>query len=220
VQRFVSEDLAILIPVLGRPHRVEPVLETIEKATPGARVLILADANDRLELAAVRQAPARDLRVELDIGGGNYARKINRGVGKTSEPFIFTAADDLEPRPGWFEAARKAMKRDVAVVGVNDLIQRRRPHATHFLMTRAYAQLPTIDGRPGPFYTGYSHWNCDDELIATAKHRGVYAYAAEAKVLHLHPMAKRAPDDRTYQRGRVRRRQDRKIFESRRHLWT
>ncbi len=213
-------ELAVLVPVLARPHRVAPLLDAVEASTPGERVLFLADGHDRPELEAIERELGREgLRVEVDTVGGNYAAKINRGVELTDEPFVFTAADDLEPLAGWLEAAKAAFADGVEVVGVNDLIKRERDHATHFLLTRAYAEQPAIDGSRGPFFEGYSHWWTDDELIATARHRSAYAYAPEAEVLHLHPMAGNAPDDATYQRGRARRREDYKLFIGRSALW-
>ena len=43
-------ELTILVPVLARPHRVKPVLESAVKATPGADVLFIADPEDTDEL--------------------------------------------------------------------------------------------------------------------------------------------------------------------------
>lgn len=213
-------NVAFLVPVLARPHRVAPLLDAIEATTPGARVLFLADDYDRPEHEAIERELGREgVRVELDTRGGNYATKINSGVELTDEPLIFTAADDLDPQAGWFEAAQAALVHGAQVVGVNDLIERSRHHATHFLLTRAYAEQPAIDGTRGPFFEGYSHWYCDDELLATARKRGVYAYAPDAEVLHLHPMAGRAEDDATYEKGRQRARRDRRLFAERTRLW-
>ena len=86
-------------------------------------------------------------------------------------------------------------------------------------MTREYAELSTIDGGPGPFHQGYHHWFCDDELIATAGKRGVYAYASDAVVEHLHAKAGKAPDDDTYRKGEEKWELDRSIFNGRAHLW-
>ncbi len=213
-------NLVFLVPVLARPHRVAPLLDAIEATTPGARVLFLTDDYDRPEHEAIERELRRDgVEVGSDTGGGNYASKINAGVELTSEPYIFCGADDLEPRAGWLEAALAAMEDGAQVVGVNDLIERNRDHATHFLMTRAYAEQPAIDGSRGPFFEGYSHWAVDDELLATARHRGVYAYAEDARVLHLHPMAGRAEDDATYRKGREKAREDLRLFRQRRQLW-
>jgi glycosyltransferase involved in cell wall biosynthesis len=207
-------DLAIIVPVLGRPQRVKPLLANIRETTPDARVLFLPDRDDWKERLALDKAGAWYLNCD-----GGYAHKIRQGIVHTSEPLVFAAADDLEFQPGWFEAAGKYLTDGVQIVGVNDLLPRARQHATHFLMTREYAELPTIDGGPGPFFDGYAHWYCDDELIGTARKRGAYAYAEDSRVKHLHPAGGRAEDDDTYRKGRERRRLDRRIYMRRRHLW-
>jgi hypothetical protein len=211
----VSSDLAVLVPVLGRPHRVQPTLRTFAETAPGCRVLFIADPDDAEEIAALDEAGA-----DYISPGGGYAAKIRAGVDVTDQSLIFTGADDLEPRENWLEAAESAMADGIEVVGVNDLIERSRDHATHFLMTRDYALLPTLSGDPGPFHQGYSHWYVDDELIATAEHRGIYAYAPNAQMLHLHPMVGGAEDDPTYQKGRELRRHDAHLFRRRSRLWT
>ena len=218
----MSRDLAILCPVLGRPHRVAPLLDSIERATPGARVLFLADPDDHAELEAIECESIRgDLCVKVDDHGGKYSEKINRGLWLTSESYIFTGADDLVPEPGWFTAAVACLRDGVQVVGVNDLIERRparQEHATHFLVARDYVESGTIDG-PGLFHEGYDHSWCDNEFIATAKARGVYAYCADSHVRHEHPLNDTAPDDETYRKGREKFHEDRQIFEGRRALW-
>lgn len=222
-------DLVILVPVLNRPHRVAPLLDSIEAATPTARVFFLGQLYDNAENQAIqREFKRRDsdegLRICENLEGGTYAEKINRGCRhpKVREPLIFLGADDLEFEPGWFEAATARLRDGIEVVGINDLIPRRRnrrQHATHFLMSRMYAELPTIDGGAGPLHTGYFHWCVDDELIATAESRDAYAYAPEARVKHLHPMVGAAEEDSTYRKGRSRSRQDRQTFRSREALW-
>lgn len=204
-------DMVVLVPVLRRPQRVAPTLNGFYRTVPDCRVLFIADPDDSEELEALRAAGAEHI-----APGGNYAAKIRVGVEHTRERLIFTAADDLEPQTGWFEAAKAG---GAEVVGVNDLVPRRREHATHFLMTRSYAERPTLDGQPGPFFEGYSHWYCDDELIATARKRGVYAYAEHSHVRHLHPFAGTAEDDDTYRAGRAQARHDRRLFRQRSHLW-
>ena len=206
-------EVAVIVPTLMRPHKVSRVLETFGAA--GVRIVFVADPHDDLTLDTLREAGAEHI-----APGGNYARKIRAGVKHTSEQYVFTGGDDLEAKPGWFEAALEKLVEPVQVVGINDLIKRTRKHATHFVMTRAYAEQPTIDGRPGPFFDGYHHWFMDDEFIATAEHRGVYAYAPDAQVLHLHPMAGLAEDDEVYRLGRQQRRYDGKKFKRRSVHWT
>lgn len=210
--------VALLIPVLRRPQNVKPLLDSIrESTTVPYRTLFIADPGDIEEQDAIAAEGGW-----MISPGGNYASKIRAGVEATDEPYVLLGADDIRPRRGWFEAARAAMNRRVQVVGLNDLIARpQRPnHATHFLMTREAAELPTIDGMRGPLCDLYRHWWTDDELIATATKRGMYAYCRTARVEHVnHPMIGGA-DDATYQKGRATARRDARTFHRRRHLWT
>lgn len=209
----MSDELVILVPALDRPHNVEPLLDSIEEATPGARTLFLCDEGDDEEIDAV----LADKRAHLDISGGNYARKINRGIQITAEPLIFCGADDLRFRPGWLEAARSRIR---GVVGINDMLVRNREHTTHFLVARSYAERGTIDCEPGLLCERYRHNFVDDELIATARKRGLYDYAPDAEVEHLHPVARKAPMDQTYIAGMAAMQPDRDLFQDRRKMWT
>jgi hypothetical protein len=60
----------------------------------------------------------------------------------------------------------------------------------------------------------------DDELVATAKHRGAYVHAHGSIVEHLHPMAGKAPMDELYERQRSRMRFGRRLFRLREPLWS
>lgn len=208
----------VLVPVLGRPHRVQPTLDSIYATAPDARVLFIADPDDAAELEALRAAGATVLQK-----AGSYAAKINAAVRVTSAPTIFLGADDLRWSDGWLEACLQHVADGVHVVGVNDLCSRRVQrglHATHFLITREYARRETIDGSPGPLHEGYDHSCVDDELVAVARSRGVLVIDRSIVVEHLHPDAGRAPMDATYERGRARIHDDRQMFRSREHLWT
>lgn len=210
--------VAILVPVLNRPQNVKPLLDSIRASTPQPhRVLFICDPGDIAEQDAIAREGGW-----MISPGGTYAQKINAGCKATDEPLVMFAADDLRFHPGWLTAALAAMTGGVQVVGLNDLIDRplRPEHATHFLVTRAAASLPCIDGGRGPLCEGYGHWRTDDELIATATKRGMYAYEAAAVVEHFHPMTGAAPDDATYRKGRATARRDGRLFLRRAHLWT
>ncbi len=210
--------VAILVPVLARPANVRPLLESIEaSASSPHRVLFICDPSDTAEQDAIAMVGG-----QMISPGGSYAAKIRAGVQATDEPVVFLGADDLRFHPGWLEACCAVMAAGAQVVGVNDGIRRRRgrrDHATHFLMTREYALQPAIDGGPGPLSEAYDHSFVDDELIATATRRGVYAYAPHAVVEHRHWMNDTAPDDDTYRRGRANFHADREMFAERSRLW-
>lgn len=215
-------DLVILVPMLGRPHRVEPLLESIGKATPNARVLFLTSPHDH----EVRQAVDRSGTARVDVEWrrkGDYARKVNAGYRHTTEPLLFLGADDLHFHPGWFAAATRHLEPHIGVVGTNDLCNRRtrREHSTHSLVTRAYADTFGLIDQPGAIlYEGYTHEWVDDELVGTAKHRGAYSHASNAFVEHLHPMAAKAPMDDLYAQQAKRMRSSKWLYERRRALWT
>lgn len=210
--------VVILVPVLGRPHRVQPLLHNIAAATPQPhRVVFIPDPGDHAERDAIAAAGAEQI-----PWPGGYAAKINQATRATSEPLLFFAADDLTFHAGWLPAATRRVNAAVHVVGVNDLIARRtsrRKHATHFLVTRQYVDLACIDGTPGPLHDGYRHNFVDDEFIGTAEQRRAYRYAADAHVQHDHPMIG-APDDATYRKGRASWQHDQELYKRRRRLWT
>jgi hypothetical protein len=210
-------DLAILVPVLNRPHRVQPLLDSIMRAQP-ARVVFICDQGDNAEREAIRDADSALWIATLTVDG-SYARKINQAIRCVPAERYFLGADDLIFQPGWYTNAKAKFAAGFSVVGINDKLRRAREHTTHFLITREYAEQGCIDG-PGPLCEEYDHSFVDDEFIATAKHRGAYAYAPEAVVEHVHWMNGCAEDDDVYRKGRARFRIDRKTFARRTPLWT
>lgn len=213
----------IVVPMLGRPHRVRPLTESIESSTPEPhRVLFVTTTGDA------------DVHAEIDALGyerstmppspvGDYARKINTAATLTGYDHLFTGADDLRFHPGWLAAALAAMSGAVGAVGTQDQCNPRTIagiHATHFLVARSYVELGTIDDPGKVFHEGYPHEFVDDEFVATARHRGMYAFAGDSIVEHLHPLAGKAPVDDMYAQAPMRIRRGRQQFRSREHLWT
>jgi glycosyltransferase involved in cell wall biosynthesis len=93
--------VVIVVPVLNRPHRVAPLIESIEKATPEPhRTLFVANDDDDTERDALNAAHADVLLVPA--ARRSWACKINDGIRASTEPWAFAAADDLEFHPDWF----------------------------------------------------------------------------------------------------------------------
>jgi glycosyltransferase involved in cell wall biosynthesis len=216
-------DLVVLVPMLGRPHHVGPLLESLDATVPDARVLFLVTPGDDEVIAAIDAAGRERLAVKRNPIG-DYARKINIGYRSASEQLIFTGASDLRFHDGWFEAAVAHLAPGIGVVGTND---RGNPlviagqHATHFLVTRRYAdEQGVIDWPRAIFCELYHHEFVDNELIGTAKYRGAYAMALDSLVEHRHPhWCPDVPSDPLYERQAYRMNQGRKIFTRRQHLW-
>jgi hypothetical protein len=226
----VSYDAAILIPVLRRPHRVEPLIADIHAATGDrCRIVFIVTRDDRAELRAVRDATRAHATVtHMLIGAnlvGDYARKINLAYSRTVEPFLFCGADDLHFHAGWLDAALAPFAdRSVGVVGTQDLANRRvrrGDHATHSMVRRAYIDTyGTIDEPRKVLHEGYIHEFVDDEFIATAKHRGAFVFASGSVVEHLHPSVRKAPTDDLYRDEPRRMKAGRILFARRQQLWT
>lgn len=219
----MAGDIALLIPVLRRPHNAKPLYESAMANTPGGHVVFLCSPNDRAEQAACEATGATVMVISEPVRFGDYQRKINFGYRHTTEPLIFTGADDIRFSPGWLDAVREKIIDGAHVVGTNDLGNARvmrGEHATHLVITRRYVkEFGTIDEPDKVLHEGYPHEFCDDEAVGTAKFRGVWAMALDAHVEHLHPNWGKAPSDELYAAQRQRMIIGRRLYLQRRRLW-
>lgn len=216
-------NVAVLVPMLGRHHHIGPLLESIRTTCPTATVLFGCSPSDRQVIDELQQRGERFFTVP-GPRPGDYARKINEGYRRTTEPVLFLAASDLRFHAGWWQAIEAALVPGVGVVGTNDLGSPRviaGEHSTHSAVTREYVEQFGLIDQPGlVLFEGYEHEYVDDELVQTAMSRGAWAFAADAHVEHLHPSWGKAPTDRLYRQQRQRMRRSRALFEERRQLWT
>lgn len=205
-----ARGIVVLVPVLNRPHRVLPFLESLYASTeepPG--VLFLCSPGDDLEIETIQQTSEDLMVVPWLPGNGDYAKKINLGFRRTEEPFVFTAADDLEFEYGWAEAALAVAERTACgVIGTNDdanPLVKRGKHSTHSLVRRHYVERWGATWHDGPgvlLHEGYEHQWVDTELVAVAVERGQWAFSNRSVVRHLHPMfAKNVAMDDTYRKA-------------------
>lgn len=212
----------IVVPVLARPHRVAPLLADIEAATPEPhRVLFVADVDDAPELAALRAAGAEFITVDQPR---NYAAKINAAYRSSTEPLLFSAADDLHYHPGWLTAARARLSDRIHVVGTNDLGNRRvmeGRHSTHTLFTREYIERRSgvLDQPNTVLCEMYPHDYVDDEFVGVAKARGTFVSASDSVVEHLHWAWGKGETDEVYEGAMRRREEGRAIHVRRRKMW-
>ena len=214
------------IPVLGRPARVAPLLESLlgSLAAVPLRPLFLVSPGDDAELDAVLATGVEHIVVPWEPGLADFARKHNLGFRATQDEWYFVGADDLRFHPGWADRALDvAAETDACVVGTNDLGNaevRAGRHATHMLVNRDYLACEPVVGRPGEVLCElYGHECCDNELVETAMARGTYAHADDSIVEHLHPFWGKGDEDATYRKGRETSGADRNLLQSRRPLW-
>lgn len=148
--------VAIIVPTLGRPHRIAETIENVKETAPSARVHFVVEETDTESVKALgkRKATVGDF--------GTYAKAINAGYLDCPEPVVMTSDDDCIYHDGWLEAALAEMQGHVRVVGTNDL---HNPyvlagvHSTHSLIDRRYIDEVggVIDGLPGVILFEYDH---------------------------------------------------------------
>jgi len=214
-------DVAVLIPVLARPHRVEPLIRSLyaSQATVTLRAVFLCSPDDEDELDAVKGSGEDYIVMAEPAGPADYSKKMNTGAVNTDEDFIFLGADDLCFCPEWADrAVDKHRETGKRVIGTNDLGNRtviRGLHSTHTLFERSYIDLGCWDA-PTLLCEVYSHNFVDNEAIATAQQRGEWAFAKDSLVEHLHPFWHKGVMDETYRRGQEGYQADSRLWLSRR----
>lgn len=217
------KQVAVLIPTLGRPHHIQPLLESLYSTTDEARPLFLTTESDKEAREAIDSLGER--RIDVPTARvGDYARKINVGYRKTNEPYLFLAATDLKFHENWLENAMKHMSDDIHVVGTNDLGNARvirGEHSTHTLVSRYYCdKYGTVDEKSKVLHENYLHEYVDDEFVETAKCRDMFAMAMDSVVEHIHPAWGKAKWDKSYKEVESRLRPGYRLYHRRRHLWT
>jgi len=211
--------IVVVVPVLRRPHRVAPLVESFRAATTehDARLLFVAQASDSMEIDAIAKVGLEPLVV--GDGDRSWAKKINRGYEASTESWILLGADDLRFHPGWVDAIRPLLGSHLGVIGTNDMgnVETMRGRfSTHPLVRRLYADVcGTLDERRKITHEGYDHNFPDTELVMTARARGLYHHCTICYIEHLHPLWGKGVEDEIYQLGRRNFGRDQKLFEHR-----
>jgi len=222
----VSAACAVVVPVLNRPERVVPLIESLDASLVHHEAVLyfVVSQHDHDERAALWDAGAAGLVVPWKRERGDYARKVNHAVRLTDEPWLFFGADDLRFEKGWLDIALTFASRwSKRVIGTNDLgnseVKAGR-HSTHSHVARSYIEEWGTADQPGvALHEGYDHQFVDNEFIETARHRGQFVHVPSCVVEHLHPHWGKGPVDDTYRMALAETKRDRELFRSRRHLW-
>lgn len=225
----------MLVPVLGRPQAVRPLLDSFlaSGAERDAELLFIASETDVEEIAAIEAAGVRCLLTPKR----SWACKINVGLRWSTEPWILCAADDVTFVEGWTQKTLAHMRCPVfppsslrfagdevigdraAVVstydGFNDAT-RNGELATHPLVSRRYAvNFGTIDNKNEIAHEGYHHNYVDEEITLTARVRGRLHHSPVQILEHHHWGRHPERMDATYALGHSFLEVDKALFEAR-----
>lgn len=236
--------IAALVPVLGRPQNVRPLVDSFHAAGSehAARLYFIAQRGDDEEIYEVvtQAGMGRCDVVMVEPEEQSWAKKINAGYRATSEPWMLLLGDDVSFTSGWLHAFAAHASSGAGVIGTSDgsiSVQRHErqwrrkerarrgdpapppwsPTSPHPFVSRAYVdEFGTVDEIWRVVHDGYHHNFPDTELCATARMRGKYAYAHDVAIVHNHPIYGRSSEDDTYRIGRSRWSDDERLFNERR----
>lgn len=210
-----SDEVAVIVPVLGRPQNAAPFMRSLRASTGLAKVY--AVCSNLADVDAWQDAGA----VTVWSDPISFAAKVNGGYHHTHEPWVFLTGDDVRFHPGWLDHAQQTARDTGAkVVGTNDLGNPKvmsGEHAVHMLISREYIDEvgASWDGPGIVCHEGYRHNFVDNEIVVAAKQRGVWAPSLGSVVEHLHPLWGKGEMDDTYRKGEYKAEKDRVLFEAR-----
>jgi hypothetical protein len=232
-----TQEVAVLVPVLGRPEHAEPFMRSLRASTGLARCYAICDADDEEAIKAWHAEGAYTV-IRLPRNGrpGSFAEKVNTGYRHTGdeetrhgippEPWLLLVGSDVAFHPGWLDHALHAAGDRYHVIGTNDLgnpLVIAGEHATHPLIRRSYVDEvgASWDGPGVVCHEGYGHMFVDNEIVEAAKQRGVWVAAPASKVEHLHPLWGKGPlagqpeGDEVYKLGFSHAEADQALFRER-----
>lgn len=206
---------AVIVPVLNRPQNAAPFMRSFRSSCEGAAVYAAADCADYETIQAWRDAGARVLFCDR---GTTFACKANYGYESTAEPWLLFVGDDVRFKRMWLENALRAAGDEFHLVSTNDLARNDLDKlAIHPLIRRTYIKDvgASWDGPGTVAHEGFRHWFVDMEWSQAAIDRGVYTYAPDSVVEHLHPLWKKSAMDDVYKLGMSHRIKDQRLYDTR-----
>lgn len=209
----------IIVPVVGRPWAAAPFMASLA-GEPRVRVVAVCEAVDEPSQVAWFGQCATVLFGEART----FAEKVNAAYSCGSSEWLLLVGDDVRFTPGWLDACLAAADGTGHVIGTNEPTSRRVRsglHSCHPMIRRSYVDTvgASWDGPGVVCHEGYGHQFVDDEIVLAAKQRGVWRFAADAVLEHLHPVHGFGEDDDTYRRGRRTAVADRRLFTERRQRY-
>lgn len=211
----MGRNVQIVIPTF---RRTKNILETA-KQLKGYDIIWVCHITDKESQEAVR---ALGYEPVIDSQPPSGVNATNAGYWASTAKWVVIGQDDFKWTEGWLTRAWK-WTNDYQVIGFNDGSNSgRKQHSVGWLVNRQFVQDVSlcIDFPNVIFNPHYKKNYSDDELNNTAKSRGVWKYADDAVLEHLHPTFNKGEDDITYQHLETHLTQDAELYNSRIHLWS
>lgn len=208
--------IAIICPTLGRPEKLEALVENVHAATSSPHTIYLVmETSDRASIAASEGLDTIDV-----LGSfGSCAKAVNGGYAASEEPFFAVINDDCKLHPGWDTNALARMSEETHIVGLNDGSG---DCKCFTLARRSYieAHSGVYDHPNAVYHDGYVSQCVDTEFAFYAQLRGVWADAPDALCEHIHwRFGKADPNHPNYVKARETNQRDIAEYARRKSEW-
>ena len=212
-------EIAILIPTVGRAERLEKLLAQIDATTKNIHtVYVITEPEDQ---ATIDEARRLNAHLIINRPPNNYVTAINYGYTKSVEPFIFCGSDDIVFEKNWDQKMLKEFSDpNIGMVGAWDSwkITQTGKHTSHFMVKRQYIEeLGGVEDEQNTIYSSqYQHFNCDIETEQVAMKRGKFVMST-ATIEHPHfCVDKKVKYDQTYAKEQCKLSKDSRVYNMRR----
>ena len=198
----MDNKVAVLIPTLGRPHKLKENVDNLFDVTGRDEIDIVFIVEPE-DTASIDAAGELDALLIVNKRSKNYAGAINTAVNELDHRYFYAAADDFNFHPNWLPPLLEKSKQ-YGVVGSDDLGNpnvKAGNFAVSYLVSRWYLPYACIGYPDCLVYEGYKHNYTDTDVCQTAIHRGQYSFCAESVVEHMHPAWGKSEFDKTYERS-------------------
>lgn len=206
---------AILVPSLGRPHRLKEAAENIHLNTDLDHHIVWCVGG--IHSLSILSDLGEIFIDDTDDPDKRYVTRMNKLIGVLGAArTVFFGSDDVIHHDGWLREAITQMEQQrKAVIVVNDL---RNPNGTQALVRADYLPFLCYDDPMVAFHPGYFHNFADTEQFMTAAKMGQLGRALESRVEHLHPIYQNTvsrPWDDTYRNAFIHWNEDAETFNRR-----
>lgn len=217
-----EKTVAVLMPTLGRPHKMKENVENLWDVTKKEEIDIVFIVEEDDE-ESLKMAVTLDAITLINQRARNFAGAINTAVRTLPHNYFFGGSDDFLFHPNWLPPLMD-LSENFGMVGPEDLGNpsvRAGQLAVSYLISRRYIPKACIGYPKNLLYEGYIHNYTDTELTATAIANGEYVYCPNSIVEHMHPSWNKSEHDATYELSfnTINFDKDAATFESRKHLW-
>jgi len=193
----------VIIPTLGRPHRLISTLQGLKENSKGlVEVIIIADEKDRETIEAVCNYGSTGVTIPLELrvlkGHPTPIEKWNHGARNAKDvEWIMLAADDIVFTHKWDIIS--VATPNYGFLALRDSPTSEKHFEPHYMATRDWLRTNNGGVLACPHY---KHWCPDVEIADRARALGHYV-VSEAIIPHNHVIFETASNDATYEKGKA-----------------